>query len=71
MLAYSVFRLGFCKMAMSTVSGSAEEHRLQTAYLHYRSQAERLLERSTFPQPGQSIAAPAASYRLKDPTGLT
>ncbi len=58
MLTYSVFRLGFCKMAMSTVSGSAEERRLQTAYLYYRSQAERLLERSsTFPQTGQSITA--------------
>ena len=70
MLAYSVFRLGFCKMAMSTVSGSAEEHRLQTAYLYYRSQAERLLERSSiFPQPGQSIAArqpPIALRTLQD-----
>lgn len=68
MLAYSVFRLGFCKMAMSTVSGSTEEHRLHTAFLYYRSQAERLLER-TLPQSRQS--RPAASCRLNGPTGLT
>jgi hypothetical protein len=69
MLAYSVFRLGFCKMAMSTVSGSAEERRLQSAFLYYRSQAERLLERPTFLQPGQSIAAwqpPVALTSLQD-----
>jgi hypothetical protein len=77
MLAYSVFRLGFCKMAMSTVSGSAEEHRLQTAYFYYRSQAERILEgstllqpsQSTLLQPSQSISArhcPAALRALQD-----
>ncbi len=45
MLAYAVFRLGFCKMAMSTVRGSPEEHRLWHAYLYYRRQAKQLLER--------------------------
>jgi len=39
MLAYSVFRMGFCKMAISTVRGSAEEHRLRSAYDRYRAQA--------------------------------
>ena len=43
MLAYCVFRLGFCKMATSTVAGSREECRLESAYLHYRGKAERLL----------------------------
>jgi len=69
MLAYSVFRLGFCKMAMSTVSGSTEEHRLQTAFLYYRSQAERLLR--TLSQSRQAIAARQPPRRLNDPTGLT
>jgi hypothetical protein len=36
-LAYSVFRCGFCKMAISTVNGSPEEQRLLDAYRHYRT----------------------------------
>lgn len=42
-LAYSVFRLGFCKMAISTVKGSTEEGRLMDAYQHYRAVAQHLL----------------------------
>ena len=42
-LAYSVFRLGFCKMAISTVKGSAEEERLAEAYRHYRAIVHDLL----------------------------
>ena len=38
-LAYAVFRLGFCKMAISTVAGPDEEQRLRAAYLRYRDQA--------------------------------
>ena len=49
MLAYCVFRLGFCKMAESTVLGSREESRLETAYCWYRSKAEKLLEAVTVP----------------------
>jgi hypothetical protein len=43
LLAYCVFRLGFCKMARSTVLGSAEETRLEVAYHHYRAKAAQLL----------------------------
>ena len=43
MLAYCVFRLGFCKMATSTVTGSSEESRLESSYLNYRAKAEQLL----------------------------
>ena len=43
MLAYCVFRLGFCKMATSTVAGSREESRLESSYLNYRAKAEQLL----------------------------
>ena len=43
MLAYSVFRLGFCKMGISTVLGSDEERRLRSAYLRYRASTRRLL----------------------------
>ena len=43
MLAYAVFRLGFCKMAMTTVPGTREEQRLRSAYLYYRGQALQVL----------------------------
>lgn len=43
MLAYCTFRLGFCKMAMSTVRGSSEEPRLEQAYAYYRQRAEQTL----------------------------
>jgi hypothetical protein len=46
-LAYCVFRLGFCKMAASTVLGSQEESRLEIAYRWYRSQAAKLLDAAT------------------------
>jgi hypothetical protein len=42
-LAYCIFRLGFCHMAMSTVRGSREEMRLDQAYRYYRSRAEQSL----------------------------
>ena len=47
LLAYCVFRLGFCKMAASTVSGSREESRLEIAYRWYRSKAGKLLDAAT------------------------
>jgi hypothetical protein len=43
LLAYCTFRLGFCKMAMSTVHGSSEEPRLEQAYAYYRQRAEQTL----------------------------
>ncbi|HZQ18399.1 MAG TPA: hypothetical protein VFA90_06730 [Terriglobales bacterium] len=46
-LAYCVFRLGFCKMARSTVQGTAEELRLHIAYQRYRAKAAQLLEKSS------------------------
>jgi hypothetical protein len=52
-LAYSVFRCGFCKMAISTVKGSPEEQRLLDAYQHYRTIACDLLRA----RPQTTIAA--------------
>jgi hypothetical protein len=43
-LAYLVFRLGFCKMAISTVKGSTDEQLLWDAYQNYRDGAQALLE---------------------------
>lgn len=45
-LAYCVFRLGFCKMARSTVLRTREEGRLHSAYHHYRAKALVLLDSS-------------------------
>lgn len=43
LLAYCVFRLGFCKMARSTVLRTPEENRLDLAYRHYRALAAQLI----------------------------
>jgi hypothetical protein len=56
-LAYAIFRLGFCKMAMSTVRGSPEEGRLLAAYLYYRRRAEQLL----VGWPGWALEKPSIS----------
>jgi hypothetical protein len=37
LIAYAVFRLGYCKMAAAAMRGSEEEHRLAAAYSRYRS----------------------------------
>jgi len=57
MLTYSIFRLGFCKMAISTVLGSTEESRLRSAYAHYRGIAKGLLARLSC---HAALRAPAA-----------
>ena len=44
-LAYSLFRLGFCAMAADAVAGSDEEPRLRAAYCRYRRWAEQALSR--------------------------
>jgi hypothetical protein len=49
LLAYSAFRLGYCKMAAEAMSGSEEEPRLGREYLLYRDfAAEFLANRSLF-----------------------
>ena len=45
MLAYSVFRLAWCKMAMSTGIDSFEQFRLRTAYRGYRNLALEQMSR--------------------------
>jgi hypothetical protein len=37
LMAYAVFRLGYCKMAAAAMNGSGEEHRLTAAYRRYRA----------------------------------
>ena len=43
LLAYSLFRLGFCAMAANAVGGSDEEPRLRAAHRRYRGWAEQAL----------------------------
>jgi hypothetical protein len=47
-LAYYVFRLGFCKMAASTVLGTREQSRLDVAHRWYRAKAAEMLESKAF-----------------------
>jgi hypothetical protein len=48
MLAYSVFRMAYCKMAAAAMRMSEEEIRLQCAYERYRKRAEILLNVAGF-----------------------
>jgi len=43
-LAYSVFRMGFCKMALSANREALEEARLRCAYQRYRNQGAETLQ---------------------------
>ena len=45
MLAYSVFRLGFSRMACESISDYSEQVRFRSAYVRYRGIAEELLRR--------------------------
>jgi hypothetical protein len=43
LLAYSVFRMGYCKMAAEAEKGTAEAGRLERSYRHYRQLVENEL----------------------------
>jgi hypothetical protein len=43
LLAYTVFRMGYCKMACEAEAGSAEETRLRNAYARYRDKLQEQL----------------------------
>ena len=63
LLAYAIFRMGYCKMATASMRGAEEESRLRRDYLRYRRLALKQLETST----GRSFtlalaAAEANSY---------
>ena len=49
LLAYSVFRLGHCKMGAEAMRDSDEAPRLLRAYQHYRQQAAALLAQTSHP----------------------
>ena len=47
LLAYSIFRMGYCKMAAEAMRGTSEQSRLESAYLNYRQIAWRAHERTS------------------------
>ena len=55
MLAYCVVRLATCKLAITTVPGSAEESRLFAEYRFYRQYAERLIPEATGKEPSFKV----------------
>jgi hypothetical protein len=44
LLAYSVFRMAYCKMAAAAMRGAPEEIRLSRGYHHYRSRAQHYID---------------------------
>lgn len=60
-LAYTVFRLGYCSMALSTVEDGPERHRLQSACNYYREVAAQSL--TAFRNTPETSAASATSSR--------
>jgi hypothetical protein len=50
LLAYSIFRTAYCKMASASMQGSEEEARLVRDYYRYRAQAHRYLHAMTEPE---------------------
>jgi hypothetical protein len=57
-LAYTVFRLAYCKMALPTVFGSPEWNRMERAYQHYKARAARLISAM------QSVKAVSARFSM-------
>jgi hypothetical protein len=61
LLAYSVFRMAFCKMAAAAMRGHEEESRLIRDYHKYRSHSCQLLEKLTLKV---ESALPARAMRV-------
>jgi len=72
LLAYSVFRMGYFKMATEAMRGSSEEARLTAGYLYYRQIAAQVNERAVaqgevlklVPKQSQSLASKLAIKQL-------
>ena len=63
-LAYAVFRVAWCKMAATTVPGSAEDIRLRTAYASYSASVRDQLRRPDLQKPRNSLANQASAEVL-------
>jgi hypothetical protein len=64
LLAYSIFRTAYCKMASASMQGSEEEARLVSEYYRYRSQAQRCFKSLLVP-PAVEIVREDAGPELR------
>lgn len=67
-LAYSSFRMGYCKMAAEAVRGSGEEDRLLNAYRRYRERVATLV--GAAPERVVAIATAAGSEKTAETPAL-
>ena len=58
LLAYSIFRTAFCKMAAASMQGSEEEGRLLREYYRYRAQAQAFLRTMSHAAATKAVAEP-------------
>ncbi len=65
LLAYSIFRMGHCKMALSSVAGTPEYARLQHAAAHYRSVASLYIGRTRIERTSADVSVPPDSRVLR------
>jgi hypothetical protein len=54
-LAYSLFRMSFCKMALASTQNEGEKPRLQRAFALYRAKVEEALRRFRRPHSGSEL----------------
>jgi hypothetical protein len=66
LLAYTSFRMGYCKMAAEAMQGSEEEHRLLAAYARYREQLALLVH--AMPEKSTVTSAAASGGAHADET---
>ncbi|HZR27782.1 MAG TPA: hypothetical protein VFA71_03300 [Terriglobales bacterium] len=57
LLAYALFRMGYCKMASDAMQGSDEESRLRRAFGFYREAASFHLNQNGFTATGKTVGA--------------
>jgi hypothetical protein len=69
LLAYSSFRMGYCKMAAEAVQGSGEEHRLLAAYARYRDTLARLVQQQHAPAHETQAAVAQAGHSSREKSG--
>lgn len=65
LITYAVFRLAWCKMALPTVAGTAEEFRLAQEYRYYREQIETQL-----PQEIDAVRKDLRTTPRRDKSGI-
>jgi hypothetical protein len=65
--AYSLLRLAYCRMALTTVEGKSEEARLQEACLQYRKHVHGIMSSSRKPCSGPSVLTDSLPATVQEP----